>query len=210
MTATIGKLRDMKKHVEPSAQLDAVKEPAATTKPITGLKIDTPEQLRSVSKAMDARISDLSGLAKKNRDLGKDAAAADVDREIKAIRETIVPQLKAQGALPFNEGETLPNAVARLFAMDFRFKVRSALGKIKPKPGEKHEDAKARQEAKLDDLVALIGDISEIGGMLCVNLLTTCAERAYEKGKVAHGATPSAIAREALQAYELELQGTKE
>jgi hypothetical protein len=210
MTATLDK-PSTKKKAEPDAQLEGVKEPTATPKPITGLKIDTPEQLRSVSKALDKRIAKLTDLAKKNRDEGKDAEATSIEREVTTIRQTLVPQLKGQGSLPFNEGETLPQAVARMFAQDFGFKVRAALAKsITPLPGEKAEDAKARQFAKYDDLVALIGNVAEVGGMLCVNLLTLTADRAYQKGLVAHGATPSAIAREALQAYELELQWNKE
>lgn len=189
-------------------QLPLVNEPAKAGKPITGLKIETEEQLKFVRKAIDKHLADMTGLAKKNRDEARDAEAKSIERGVTEARERIVPQLKAQGAMAFNEGETLVQTVARFFAGEFRARVRSELMKnMSIKKGETKEDARQRQLAKLDDMEALIGNVGEIGGMLVVNMLTAAADRGYQKGLVAHGATPSAIAREALQALEIERAG---
>jgi hypothetical protein len=198
---------------EPDAtgQLPLVQEAAPTTKLITALKLDTPEQVRSVALSINARIADLKALAKKNRDLGKETEAKAIEREVLMIRETLTPQLKSQGALAFNEGETLPQAVSRIFQSEFRQRVRTAITKtVSMRAGEKPEDARLRQLDKLTEFEALIGNIGEIGGMLVVSWLTQVADRAYEKGKVAHGAAPSDIARETLQAIEIALQGRDE
>ncbi len=191
-----------------NGQLPLVQEPAKAPKPITGLKLDSVDQIRSVQKSLDKRIAKLTDLAKKNRDEGKEAEAKSVEREVLMIREQLVPQLKTQGALAFNEGEAFPETVARFFAREFRSRVRSALTKtVTQKKGESHEDARKRQLVKLDDMEALIGHISEVGGMLVVNMLTNVSDRALEKGKMMHHATPTAIAREALQAMEIECAG---
>lgn len=189
-------------------QLPLVNEPAKAGKPITGLKIETEEQLKFVRKAIDKHLADMTGLAKKNRDEARDAEAKSIERGVTEARERIVPQLKAQGAMAFNEGETLVQTVARFFAGEFRARVRSELMKnMSIKKGETKEDARQRQLAKLDDMEALIGNVGEIGGMLVVNMLTAASDRGYQKGLVAYGATPSAIAREALQALEIERAG---
>lgn len=195
---------------EPDAtgQLPLVTEPAATSRAVSSMKLDTPEQVRSLQLSIDSRIADLNALAKKNREMGKDSAAKDIEREVAMMRETLAPQLKSQGALAFNEGETLVQAVSRMFQGEFRHRVRTALTKnLTVRPNEKAEDARLRQLDKLTEFESLIGNIGDVGGMLVVAWLTQTADRAYEKGKVAHRATPSDIARETLQAIEIELQG---
>lgn len=195
--------------VEKSGQLSAIQEPPA--KPITALRLETPEQRRAVEKALDRRIVKLGELAKKIREEGKENEAKSIEREIQMIRESLSSQLRAQSALAFNEGETLVQAVGRMFQGEFRSRTRAALLKhITAKKGESYDDARARKLGKLDDLEGLIGNIGEVGGALVVEWLTLVADRAYQKGLVAHGATPSAIARESLQAFEMERQGRDE
>jgi len=192
-----------------TGQLPLVQEPPA--KPITALRLETPEQVRAVAKALDRRITKLNELAKKNREEGKETEAKSIEREVTMIRESLTSQLRTQGALAFNEGETLVQAVARLFQGEFRTRVRAELVKrITVKAGESSEDARQRQLAKLDDMEKLIGKIGDVGSALVVEWLSLVADRAYHKGTVAHGATPSNIAREALQAFEIERQGREE
>lgn len=195
---------------EPDAtgQLPLVQEGTPTTRLITALKLDTPAQVRSVAKALEKRAIKLGELSKKLREEGKDDEAKSVDREVTMIRETLSSQLKSQGALAFNERETLPQAVSRLFQGEFRYKLRAALTKqAVMRSGETRKDAEERQLDRLVEFEGIIGQAGEIGGMLVVSWLTNVADRAYEKGKIAHEATPSNIAREALQALEIELQG---
>ncbi len=198
---------------EPDAtgQLPLVQEGPQATKLITALKLDTPAQVRSVAKALEKRAIKLGDLSKKLREEGKDDEAKSVDREVTMIRETLSSQLKSQGALAFNERETLPQAVSRLFQAEFRYKLRAALTRqAVMRAGETRKDAEERQLDRLVEFEGLVGQVGEIGGMLVVSWLTNVADRAYEKGKIAHEATPSNIAREALQALEIELQGREQ
>lgn len=192
-----------------TGQLPLVQEPPA--KPITALRLETPEQVRAVAKALDRRITKLNELAKKNREEGKESEAKSIEREVTMIRESLTSQLRTQGALAFNEGETLVQAVARLFQGEFRSRVRGALLKnVTAKKGESYDEAKQRRLAVLDDMESLIGKIGDVGSALVVEWLSLVADRAYHKGTVAHGAAPSSIAREALQAFEIERQGREE
>ena len=192
-----------------TGQLPLVQEPPA--KPITALRLETPEQVRAVAKALDRRIMKLNELAKKNREEGKETEAKSIEREVTMIRESLTSQLRTQGALAFNEGETLVQAVARLFQGEFRSRVRAALlQNVTAKKGESYDEAKQRRLAVLDDMESLIGKIGDVGSALVVEWLSLVADRAYHKGTVAHGATPSNIAREALQAFEIERQGREE
>ncbi|MES2524008.1 MAG: hypothetical protein V4617_14980 [Gemmatimonadota bacterium] len=190
---------------EANGQLPLVKEPVKPTKPIKGVAFNSPEEVASVRLALAGRQDDLEAEAKRLSALGRSAEGAALLREAKNIKEMLLPQVTAQTAMAFNEAESLPSAIARVFAGNIRYKVRTALSKnVSMKKGESRADAEQRQLAKLDDMEALIGNIGEQAGALAVALVTEAADRGFQKGAMASTATPSSIAREAVQAVDLQ------
>lgn len=184
-------------------QLQLVQEPVAPKKPLTPLTFQSGEQVASVRLALQARADDLKAEAKRLSGLGRTVEAAALEREAKDISEQLLRQVQSQTAIPFNENETLPQAIKRVVQGEIRHRARTALLKsVAIKKGETKQDADARALAKLDDLEALIGNVGEQAGLLVCDLIVEAADRAKEAGKHERLSTASAIAREAVQAVE--------
>ena len=201
IVAADGQLEQFPEMAMGAADDDAEDEPEVAGEPLKGLDFTTHEEKYSVHNAMDERIVSLKKLSKKLADAGKHRAAQDCDREVAIINESILPQLGRQRVMVFNENETLPQAVARVFSGEFRSRVRGKLTSFtQVDGGETFEDAKQRRLELLDNMEDLIGNIGDVAGAMVVKMVTAAAERGYEKGLIVNGANASSIAREALQA----------
>lgn len=188
-------------------QLQLVQEPAPPKKPLTPLTFQSGEQVASVRLALQARAEDLKSEAKRLSGLGRTGEAAALEREAKDITEQLLRQVTAQHAIPFNESETLPQAIKRAVQGEVRYRARTALLKsIAQKKGETKQDAEQRALGKLDDLEQLIGNVGEQAGLIVAKLIVEAADRGKEAGRVERAATASAIAREAIQAVEAAMQ----
>lgn len=188
---------------EPDGQLTLVQEPTPPKKPLTPLTFQSGEQVASVRLALKARADDLRGEAKRLSGLGRTVEAAALEREARDISEQLLRQVESQAAIPFNESETLPQAIKRVVQGEVRYRARAALLKsVVQKKGETKQDAEQRALGKLDDLEQLIGNIGEQAGLLVCDILVEAADRAKEAGKVERQATASQLAREAVQAVE--------
>lgn len=188
-------------------QLQLVQEPTPPKKPLTPLTFQSGEQVASVRLALQARAEDLKSEAKRLSGLGRTAEAAALEREAKDITEQLLRQVTAQHAIPFNESETLPQAIKRAVQGEVRYRARTALLKsVAMKKGETKADAEQRALGKLDDLEQLIGNVGEQAGLIVAKLIVEAADRGKEAGRVERVATASAIAREAIQAVEAAMQ----
>lgn len=184
-------------------QLSLVQETAPPKKPLTPLTFQSGEQVASVRLALKARADDLRGEAKRLSGLGRTVEAAALEREARDISEQLLRQVESQAAIPFNDSETLPQAIKRVVQGEVRYRARAALLKnVAVKKGETKQDAEQRALAKLDDLEQLIGNIGEQAGLLVCDILVEAADRAKDAGRVERQATASQLAREAVQAVE--------
>lgn len=189
--------------VEPDGQLSLVQEAPTPKKPLTPLTFQSGEQVASVRLALKARADDLRGEAKRLSGLGRTVEAAALEREARDISEQLLRQVESQAAIPFNESETLPQAIKRVVQGEVRYRARAALLKsVALRKGETKQDAEQRALAKLDDLEQLIGNIGEQAGLLVCDILVEAADRAKDAGRVERQATASQLAREAVQAVE--------
>jgi hypothetical protein len=189
------------------SQLTLVQEPTPPKKPLTPLTFQSGEQVASVRLALQARADDLRAEAKRLSGLGRTAEAAALEREAKDITEQLLRQVQSQTVIPFNESETLPQAIKRAVQGEVRSRARAALLRsVAQKKGETKQDAEQRALGKLDDLEALIGHVGEVTGALVSRLIVEASDRGMEAGRVQRETNASSIAREAIQAVEAALQ----
>lgn len=192
--------------VEPDGQIALVTEPVkpATIKPMA---FRSGAEVAAVRRALEAELKELEKMAKDSDAMGEPAAAKIFRDKALLLKTQLIPQVTAQGSLPFNEKESLASLVGRTVAGEVRARVRAGLLKnVAPKKGESMKDAQQRKLGLLDDMESLIGNIAEQMGALATKFVSAAADRGIAVGKQAIQADGATVAREAIQLVEFELQ----
>ncbi|MBY0490668.1 MAG: hypothetical protein K2R93_12570 [Gemmatimonadaceae bacterium] len=183
-------------------QLALVAEDTPAPKKITELAFTSGDEVASVALALSGRAEDLDKEAKKLTELGRHAEAKALQREARHIKDALLAQLQPQTVLPFNAGESPLAAVTRVVGTTVRTAVVKALkNHVEVGEGETYDEVVERRLAELADFERLVGGIAEHAAAAVLPVLRETAERAFEAGLAARGATPEVLVREAVQAH---------
>jgi len=182
-------------------QLALVSEEEAPAKKVTGMDFQSADEAQSVASALEGRAEDLEKEAKRLTDLKRNAEARNLLREAKHIRETLLPQVAPQLAIPFNAAESPVDALTRVVGGPVRkATVRAMTSAVVVGEGETYEEVIERRKAEVADFERVVGHIAEHSAAALMPVLREAVERAVEAGRTERRTTAESLVREAVQA----------
>lgn len=174
--------------------------PNATKPHSMTMHFSSADEIQMTALALHKRAEELRSLAKKNREMGKQREAINIEREAGHIGEFLLPQVRTQLAAPFDDSESLIDALERTVGRTVRnATVRAIKREVAKKHNETEDDFNARCKALADDFEIVVGGISASAAAAVLPFLEAAADMAYNAGLEERNATPANLAKRAVQ-----------